>query len=154
MNDLAVTDAAVTDDSVPLLQVEQVRKLFPLKSTGSMLPFGKGHTPLLHAVDGVDLSIGRGESVGLVGESGCGKSTVARLITRIHTPTSGSIRFAGTEIATAEPAAIRPLSTSRSRHTHAAIPQANGNESSARLSSWLPRPACGAVAITAAWRIR
>jgi len=98
VNDLAVTDAAVTDDSVPLLQVEQVRKLFPLKSTGGMIPFGRRHTPLLHAVDGVDLSIGRGESVGLVGESGCGKSTLVRLITRTLDPTAGAIRFRGEDI--------------------------------------------------------
>jgi peptide/nickel transport system ATP-binding protein len=63
----------------------------------------------VHAVDGVDLTVARGETVGLVGESGCGKSTLARLIARIHEPDEGSIVFDGVEIAQATPAAMRPL---------------------------------------------
>src|SRR5262249_18044394 len=64
---------------------------------------------IVRAVDGVDLDIARGETVGLVGESGCGKSTFARLIVRIHEPTSGSVVFAGKDIAQASAAEIRPL---------------------------------------------
>ncbi|MFO1303810.1 MAG: ABC transporter ATP-binding protein [Burkholderiales bacterium] len=64
---------------------------------------------VVHAVDGVDLTVFRGETVGLVGESGCGKSTLARLIARIHEPDSGSIKFEGREIAKATPAELRPL---------------------------------------------
>jgi peptide/nickel transport system ATP-binding protein len=54
---------------------------------------------LLKAVDGVSLSIARGETLGLVGESGCGKSTVARLIVGLYPPTRGTITYAGTVIA-------------------------------------------------------
>jgi oligopeptide/dipeptide ABC transporter ATP-binding protein len=66
-------------------------------------------TKTLRAVDGVDLRIGRGEAVGLVGESGCGKSTVARLALRLIMPSGGRIAFDGTDISTAPEAAIRPL---------------------------------------------
>ena len=52
----------------------------------------------MKAVDGVGFAIARGETFALVGESGCGKSTVARLIVGLHAPTAGSIRFAGTEL--------------------------------------------------------
>ena len=54
---------------------------------------------LLKAVDGVSLTIARGETLGLVGESGCGKSTVARLIVGLHVPTRGTIRFDGVVLA-------------------------------------------------------
>ena len=54
---------------------------------------------LLKAVDGVDLTIRRGETLGLVGESGCGKSTVARLIVGLYAPTRGTIRYDGVVLA-------------------------------------------------------
>lgn len=55
--------------------------------------------PIVHAVNGVSFSIARGEIMALVGESGCGKSTVAKTIARIHTPTSGEVRIDGEDIA-------------------------------------------------------
>ena len=70
-----------------LLEVRDLVKHFPLEN-GS----------LLHAVDGVDLSLRRGEILGLVGESGCGKSTVGRMLVRLIEPTSGSILFDGEDM--------------------------------------------------------
>ena len=64
---------------------------------------------ILRAVDGVSFAIRRGETFSLVGESGCGKSTVARLMVGLYRPTAGSIRFAGTEIGGRDGAANRKL---------------------------------------------
>ena len=82
----------------PLLDVHGLAKHYPLK-----------HGRVVRAVDGVDLSLAPGEALGLVGESGCGKSTVARLVLRLIPPTEGSIRFDGQEIATLSDSALRPL---------------------------------------------
>ncbi|MBC7432831.1 MAG: ABC transporter ATP-binding protein [Rubritepida sp.] len=81
-----------------LLQVTGLTKQFPLKG-------GR----VARAVDGVDLTLDAGEALGLVGESGCGKSTVARLVLRLIPPSGGSIRFAGQEISALGDTALRPL---------------------------------------------
>ena len=62
---------------------------------------------IVRAVDGVGFAIRRGETFALVGESGCGKSTVARLIVGLHAPTAGSVRYAGIDLAAGEAAATR-----------------------------------------------
>jgi peptide/nickel transport system ATP-binding protein len=91
-------------DAPVLLQVRGLMKHFEVRNDDLL---GKRRT--FRAVDGVSFDIRRGELVGLVGESGCGKSTVARLLTRLHTPTSGSIRYEGNEIAQLHPAELRPM---------------------------------------------
>jgi peptide/nickel transport system ATP-binding protein len=73
---------------------------------GDLLGRGK---KIIHAVDGVSLSIGRGESLGLVGESGCGKSTLARTIVRVEKAASGSVKLLGREILGLEGDELRKL---------------------------------------------
>jgi oligopeptide/dipeptide ABC transporter ATP-binding protein len=77
----------------PLLAVTDLVKRFPVNKK----PFRK--PSLLHAVDGISLTVGKGETVGLVGESGCGKSTLVRLLSRLLDPNEGSIHFDGADYA-------------------------------------------------------
>jgi peptide/nickel transport system ATP-binding protein len=74
-------------DSSPLLEVIELKKYFKTKSG------------MLHAVDGVSFSIERGKTLGVVGESGCGKSTTGRAILRLLEPTAGQVLFEGVDIA-------------------------------------------------------
>jgi peptide/nickel transport system ATP-binding protein len=96
--------APVTPPRPLLLEVKGLVKHFDVRGDGLFTAHRK-----FRAVDGVNFEIYRGEMVGLVGESGCGKSTVARLLTRLHTPTGGSIRYEGTEISQVGPAQLRPM---------------------------------------------
>ena len=80
----------------PLLAVDGLRKLYPV---GKQRIWRRGAAPsFLHAVDGVSFTVGQSETIGLVGESGCGKSSIVRLIARLLDVTEGSIRFDGEEI--------------------------------------------------------
>lgn len=79
--------------SEPLLQVRELRKYFPV--TGGL--FGRV-TGEVRAVDGVSFNVARGETLGLVGESGCGKSTTGRVILRLLEATGGEVRFGGKNI--------------------------------------------------------
>jgi len=89
----------------PILEVEQLRMHFPVKSPG-VIRRTVGH---VQAVDGVSFQVAEATSLGLVGESGCGKSTTGRLITRLYKPTAGAIRFEGRDIAQASPSQLKPL---------------------------------------------
>ena len=77
-----------------LLEVRDLKKYFPVKS-GGVIRRTVAH---VQAVDGISFALNKGESLGLVGESGCGKTTTGRLITRLYDPTSGEINFEGTDI--------------------------------------------------------
>jgi oligopeptide transport system ATP-binding protein len=78
----------------PLVRIEGIKKYFPI-TQGILF---QHHVGNVHAVDGVDLEIHPGQTVGLVGETGCGKSTLARVVMRLYEPTEGRIWFDGHDI--------------------------------------------------------
>ncbi|WP_051940007.1 ABC transporter ATP-binding protein [Phaeacidiphilus oryzae] len=88
-----------------LLEVAGLTKHFPVRQ-GWIVQRRVG---AVRAVDGIDLTIGEGEALGLVGESGCGKSTTGRLVTRLLEPTGGSIRYRGQDITHASRHQLRPI---------------------------------------------
>ncbi|MGX8014271.1 ABC transporter ATP-binding protein (plasmid) [Mesorhizobium sp. ORM8.1] len=89
----------------PVLSVRNLTKHFPLPS--GMLSSRKASA--IHAVDGVSFDIGRGETLSIVGESGCGKSTVGRAILRLTVPTSGEVWINGARIDNVSTRQLRPL---------------------------------------------
>ena len=107
-----------------LLRVDNLKMYFPVR--GGVLRKRVGY---VHAVDGVSLTVGRGETLGLVGESGCGKTTVGRCILRLYRPTQGRVIFDGTDLLKADSKTLRtarrqlqmifqdPFESLNSRHT-------------------------------------
>jgi oligopeptide/dipeptide ABC transporter ATP-binding protein len=88
-----------------LLRVENLVKYFPVQSSSL---FGRNRE-FVHAVDGVNLEVRRGQTLGLVGETGCGKSTLARCVTRLYDITSGRVTFDGQDITKLKPRQMRPF---------------------------------------------
>ena len=95
MGDVAAIPLPGTGTGEPLLEVRSLKKYFPL-TRGVVFKKTVGH---VRAVDGVSLRLGRGETLGLVGESGCGKSTVSKLLVALEKPTDGEILYKGRDVA-------------------------------------------------------
>jgi peptide/nickel transport system ATP-binding protein len=94
-----------TKSEPPLIRIRGLRKLFPI-TRGVLFQKRIGD---VHAVDGVDLEIFKGETLGLVGETGCGKSTLARVVMRLYDATEGTIEFEGQDITRAKGGDLRLL---------------------------------------------
>ena len=95
--------ASLPAASAKVLDVVELKKHFPVKKGLLRRTVGQ-----VYAVDGVSFSIGEGETLGLVGESGCGKSTVARTVLRLIEPTAGSILLDGHDVTRLGKSAMRP----------------------------------------------
>ena len=94
-----------SDNGAPLVQVSDLKKHFPI-TRGVIVSRQVG---AVKAVDGVTFEIATGETLGLVGESGCGKSTTGRAVLQLHRPSAGSVRFEGAELTTLHEEQLRRL---------------------------------------------
>ncbi len=99
-----VGSSVVADETGPLLEVVDLVKHYPVRNRSFRRQRGT-----VHAVCGVSFSIRQGETLGLVGESGCGKTTTGRAVLQLIEPTSGSVRFEGRELVGLAPRTIREV---------------------------------------------
>jgi peptide/nickel transport system ATP-binding protein len=93
--------------ATPILEVTDLTKFFPIQSQGIFSKV-KGDNK---AVNGISFTLNAGETLGLVGESGCGKSTAGRTILKLYEPTSGTIKFEGEDITNLSASAMKPYRT-------------------------------------------
>ncbi|HEY7432284.1 MAG TPA: ABC transporter ATP-binding protein [Streptosporangiaceae bacterium] len=103
-----VVEGGPAPDGAPLLEVSDLKTHYQVRR-GLIDRVRRMPTHWVHAVDGVSFSLGRGEMMALVGESGCGKTSTAQTILRMVDATSGSVRLNGTDITTLSQAKLRPL---------------------------------------------
>lgn len=98
MSDATITSAPATDadptTAAPLLKVTDLQRYFPFREVQGL----RMVRSTVKAVDGVSFTVREGQTLGLVGESGCGKSTTSRLVTRLDEPTGGKVEFMGRDI--------------------------------------------------------
>ena len=102
--DFPADTTCVEEGAAPLLTVEDLKVHFPIKR--GVFSSSVGH---VKAVDGVSFNVYRGQTLGLVGESGCGKTTTGRAILRLVEPTSGAIRFDGVDVQSLRGAALKEM---------------------------------------------
>ena len=105
MTDVADTPATETKTSQPLMAVQNLKVLFPIKS-GVIIDRVVGR---VHAVDDVSFDLDEGETLGVVGESGCGKTTLIRVLVRLIAATSGTIEFRGQDITKSKRREMEPI---------------------------------------------
>ena len=103
--DAPTTSRATASPAPPLLEVTDLVKHFPLRGG----TFVRRRVGQVHAVCGVSFAVAPGETLGLVGESGCGKSTTGRAVLQLIRPTSGSVRFDGAELTTLDGQEMRRM---------------------------------------------
>jgi oligopeptide/dipeptide ABC transporter ATP-binding protein len=102
---VTTVEPAPSGNGTSLLEVEHLRMLFPIKS-GVIIDRQVGH---VHAVDDVSFVLREGETLGIVGESGCGKTTLIRVLVRLLAPTSGTIKFRGRDITSSNRRTLAPI---------------------------------------------
>ncbi|OWR31508.1 peptide ABC transporter substrate-binding protein [Saccharibacillus sp. O23] len=107
MSTLETAAPRIAADSDTLLEIRDLTKHYPVRKK----LFGRRPAGAVRAVDGISLSIKRGETIGIVGESGCGKSTTGRAVLRLVEPTAGEILFEGTDVRALNPEQLRKFRT-------------------------------------------
>src|SRR6266568_6063845 len=98
----------MTTNGTPLISIRDLKVYFDLSTRGLVSKMlGRARERVVKAVDGITFDIRKGETLGLVGESGCGKSTTGRAILQLIKPTAGSVKLNGTELTTLPPNEMR-----------------------------------------------